>query len=122
MFQGMGNTLPPLASSLMRLLLFAVPAYALASHPGFQMRHVWYVSLAAVVGLLYYGRPLLAPVAFALFLAFALRPFVSLLERARVPRIAAILMLLFVLIGAIVLLVINVTAQLNLFYSKQKNL
>jgi putative MATE family efflux protein len=47
-FQGMGNTLPPLASSLMRLLLFAIPAYALASHPGFQMRHVWYVSLAAV--------------------------------------------------------------------------
>lgn len=48
MFQGMGNTLPPLASSLTRLLLFAIPAYALASHPGFQMRHVWYVSLAAV--------------------------------------------------------------------------
>ena len=47
-FQGMGNTLPPLASSLTRLLLFAVPAYALAAHPGFQMRHVWYVSLASV--------------------------------------------------------------------------
>jgi putative MATE family efflux protein len=47
-FQGMGNTLPPLASSVTRLLLFAIPAYALASHPGFQMRHVWYVSLAAV--------------------------------------------------------------------------
>jgi putative MATE family efflux protein len=47
-FQGMGNTLPPLASSLTRLLLFAIPAYALAAHPGFQMRHVWYVSLAAV--------------------------------------------------------------------------
>jgi Na+-driven multidrug efflux pump len=44
----MGNTLPPLASSLTRLLLFAMPAYALASHPGFQMRHVWYVSLASV--------------------------------------------------------------------------
>jgi putative MATE family efflux protein len=47
-FQGMGNTLPPLASSLTRLVLFAMPAYALASHPGLQMRHVWYVSLAAV--------------------------------------------------------------------------
>ena len=47
-FQGMGNTLPPLASSLLRLLLFAVPAYALARHPGFEMRHVWYVSLASV--------------------------------------------------------------------------
>ncbi|HEU0106997.1 MAG TPA: MATE family efflux transporter [Vicinamibacteria bacterium] len=47
-FQGMGNTLPPLGSSLTRLLLFAVPAYALARQPGFQMRHVWYVSLASV--------------------------------------------------------------------------
>jgi Na+-driven multidrug efflux pump len=47
-FQGMGNTLPPLGSSLTRLVLFAVPAYALARQPGFQMRHVWYVSLASV--------------------------------------------------------------------------
>lgn len=75
------------------------------------------VSVAAGIALLYYGRNLFIVFAFALFLSFALRPFVSLLERARVPRILAILMLLFVLIGAIVLLVINVTAQLNLFYS-----
>ena len=46
------------------------------------------ISIAAVVALLYYGRPLLVPVAFALFLSFALRPFVSLLERAGVPRVA----------------------------------
>jgi Na+-driven multidrug efflux pump len=36
-FQGMGNTLPPLASSLARLLLFAIPAYALARQPGFEL-------------------------------------------------------------------------------------
>jgi predicted PurR-regulated permease PerM len=75
------------------------------------------LSAAAVIALLYFGRNLFIVMAFALFLSFALRPFVSLLERARIPRIVAILMLLFVLIGAIVLLVINVTAQLNLFYS-----
>jgi putative permease len=75
------------------------------------------LSAAAVIAMLHYGRNLFTVVAFALFLSFALRPFVSLLERARIPRIAAILMLLFVLIGAVVLLVINVTAQLNLFYS-----
>jgi AI-2 transport protein TqsA len=45
-----------------------------------------------------------------------MRPFVSLLERARVPRVIAILLLLFVLIGAVTLMVINVTAQLNQFY------
>ena len=47
-----------------------------------------------------------------------MRPFVSLLERARLPRVVAILLLLFVLIGGVVLLVINVTAQVNQFYSE----
>ena len=75
------------------------------------------ISLAAVVGLLYYGRPLLVPVAFALFLSFALRPFVSLLERAGVPRVLAILLILFVIVGGLALLVINVTAQLNQFFA-----
>jgi len=75
-----------------------------------------FVSLAALVALLYYGRSIFITVAFALFLAFAMRPFVSLLERARVPRVIAILLLLFVLIGAVTLMVINVTAQLNQFY------
>ena len=75
------------------------------------------ISLAAVVGLLYYGRPLLVPIAFALFLAFALRPFVSLLERAGVPRVLAILLILFVIVGGLALLVINVTAQLNQFFA-----
>jgi predicted PurR-regulated permease PerM len=76
------------------------------------------LSVVAVVALLYFGRNLFIVLSFALFLSFALRPFVSLLERARVPRFLAILMLLFVLIGAVVLLVINVTAQVNLFYSE----
>ncbi len=74
------------------------------------------VTFAAALALLYYGRLFFITIAFALFLAFAMRPFVSLLERARVPRVIAILLLLFVLIGAIVLLVINVTAQVNQFY------
>ena len=47
-FQGIGHTLPALASSALRLVLFAVPSYMLARHPGFQMRHVWYIALAAV--------------------------------------------------------------------------
>jgi putative permease len=74
------------------------------------------ITLAAGVALLYFGRLFFVTIAFAMFLAFAMRPFVSLLERARVPRVVAILLLLFVLIGAIVLLVINVTAQVNQFY------
>src|SRR4051794_39866076 len=35
-FQGIGNTLPPLLSSMSRLLIFALPALLVARHPGFQ--------------------------------------------------------------------------------------
>jgi len=93
------------------------PAAAVAAPTG-SPRAVGFtiVSLASAVALLYYGRLFFITVIFALFLAFAMRPFVSLLERARVPRVLAILLLLFVLIGALVLLFINVTAQLNEFY------
>jgi putative MATE family efflux protein len=48
-FQGMGNTLPPLLSSALRLVAFAVPAYALSRQPGFQMAHVWWLSVASVL-------------------------------------------------------------------------
>lgn len=48
-FQGIGNTLPPLLSSLTRLLMFALPATLLARHPGFQIRYVWYFSVASQV-------------------------------------------------------------------------
>jgi putative MATE family efflux protein len=47
-FQGMGNTLPALGSSSLRLLLFAFPAYALSQQPGFQVRQLWYLSVASV--------------------------------------------------------------------------
>jgi putative MATE family efflux protein len=48
-FQGMGNTLPALVSSVMRLLTFAAPVYWMSHRPWFQIRHVWYLSAATVV-------------------------------------------------------------------------
>jgi MATE family, multidrug efflux pump len=48
MFQGMGHTLPPLACSSLRLLLFALPAYVISLRPGFQIREVWYLSVVSV--------------------------------------------------------------------------
>jgi Na+-driven multidrug efflux pump len=45
----MGNTRPARAASAIRLVLFAVPAYVLSSHPSFEMRHVWYLSVASVI-------------------------------------------------------------------------
>jgi Na+-driven multidrug efflux pump len=49
MFQGMGNTLPSLGSSCLRLLIFAVPGYILAQQPGFSLRTLWYLSVASVL-------------------------------------------------------------------------
>ena len=40
-FQGIGNTLPPLLSSMTRLIVFALPAALLARTPGFQIKYIW---------------------------------------------------------------------------------
>jgi MATE family, multidrug efflux pump len=48
MFQGMGHTVPPLLCSLLRLLLFALPAFLLSLRPGFRIQEVWYLSVATV--------------------------------------------------------------------------
>jgi putative MATE family efflux protein len=47
-FQAMGNTLPPLACSATRLVVFAVPAVMMSRGAHFQMRHLWYLSVATV--------------------------------------------------------------------------
>jgi len=49
MFQGLGNTIPPLLSSASRLVLFALPAVLVARTPGFDIRHVWYLSVGSQV-------------------------------------------------------------------------
>ena len=49
MFQGIGNTLPSLASSAMRLVTFALPAIWISLQPGFQLVHIWYLSVATVL-------------------------------------------------------------------------
>jgi Na+-driven multidrug efflux pump len=48
-FQGIGNTLPPLISSMTRLVLFALPATLLSLRSGFQIRHVWYLSVGSII-------------------------------------------------------------------------
>jgi len=46
-FQGLGNTWPPLFSSLTRLFLFILPALLLSRMAGFQIRYLWYLSVAS---------------------------------------------------------------------------
>ena len=48
-FQGIGNTFPPLISSMSRLVLFVVPAVLISHLPRFQIRHVWYLSVGSIL-------------------------------------------------------------------------
>jgi Na+-driven multidrug efflux pump len=49
MFQAMGNTMPSLITSLARIVIVAVPVLILAETPGFALRWIWYISVAAVL-------------------------------------------------------------------------
>jgi putative MATE family efflux protein len=48
MFQAMGNALPALTASSLRLVLVALPAFVLSRNPGFELRWIWYLSVVAV--------------------------------------------------------------------------
>ncbi len=48
-FQGIGNTVPPLIGTASRLLVFALPAALLSRTAGFQIRYVWYLSVVSQV-------------------------------------------------------------------------
>jgi len=48
-FQAMGNTLPSLATSFLRVLIVAIPVILLSRQPGFELRWIWYLSVVAVL-------------------------------------------------------------------------
>jgi putative MATE family efflux protein len=48
MFQAIGNTIPPLIASCLRLVLVGVPLLILSRNPHFTLRWVWYLSVTAV--------------------------------------------------------------------------
>lgn len=48
MFQAMGHTTPALVSSLVRIVVVAAPAVMLARLPGFELRWIWYLSVASI--------------------------------------------------------------------------
>ena len=48
-FQGIGNTWPPLIASATRLLLFILPAVLLSRLPGFHIKQVWFLSVASIL-------------------------------------------------------------------------
>jgi putative MATE family efflux protein len=48
LFQAMGNTIPALLASATRLVTFAAPAIWLTTYPGFELWHLWYLSVITV--------------------------------------------------------------------------
>ncbi|TMQ64636.1 MAG: MATE family efflux transporter [Candidatus Eisenbacteria bacterium] len=48
MFQAMGNTVPSLISSFVRIFVLAIPAILLSHVAGFELRWIWYLSVASV--------------------------------------------------------------------------
>ncbi len=48
LFQALGNTWPSLISSATRIITFVLPAVWLSQQAGFQLKHVWYLSVATV--------------------------------------------------------------------------
>ena len=47
MFQAIGNTIPPLIASIARLVVLAVPVMFLSRLPGFELRWIWQLTIAA---------------------------------------------------------------------------
>ncbi len=48
MFQAMGNTLPALIASFVRIVVVAIPAFVLSRLPGFELHWIWYLSVVAI--------------------------------------------------------------------------
>ena len=46
-FQGLGNTMPPLISSATRLIIFWLPALVISSMPHFEIKYLWYLSVGS---------------------------------------------------------------------------
>ena len=48
MFQALGNTVPPLITSVSRITLIAIPIIVLSRQPGFDLKTIWYLSAFGV--------------------------------------------------------------------------
>ena len=73
MFQAMGNTWPALFSTATRIVTFAAPAIWLSRQPHFELKHVWYLSVATITAQAFLSF-LLVQWQFGKRLKFALQP------------------------------------------------
>ncbi|MCC6128709.1 MAG: AI-2E family transporter [Acidobacteria bacterium] len=99
--------------------VFASGTFSTGNYPApggvFRSRALVVIGTAAAVGLLWYGKVLFVTFFFALFLSFAIHPFVELLERIKLPRFLAILIVLLLLFALMVFFVANALQQAQAF-------
>jgi predicted PurR-regulated permease PerM len=99
--------------------VFASGTFSTGNYPAsggvFRSRALVLIATAATVGLLWYGKVLFVTFFFALFLSFAIHPFVELLERIKIPRVLAILIVLMMLFALMVFFVVNALQQAQTF-------
>jgi len=99
--------------------LFSTGTFSTGTNPVgggvFRSRALVVLATAAVVGLLWAGKVLFVMFFFALFLSFALQPFVTLLERIRFPRTLAVLAVIVFLSALVVFFVVNAMSQIEAF-------
>ena len=66
-----------------------------------------------VVSALYFARDVLIPITLAIFLSFFLAPIVKLLQRARLPKVAAVILAVVVALGVILLVGAIIGSQIK---------
>ncbi|HQR46294.1 MAG TPA: AI-2E family transporter [Thermoanaerobaculia bacterium] len=98
---------------------FSTGTFSSGPSPGlpgvFRSRALGVLATAAVVGLLWAGKILFVTFFFALFLSLALQPFVVLLERIRVPRSLAVVLVLLILAALVTFFIVNALEQIQAF-------
>lgn len=70
------------------------------------------VTAVVVVATLYFARAVLVPFALAMLFSFLLSPVVRLLEKARLPRVPAVLLVVILAMAAAVFVAVQVSSQL----------
>ncbi len=99
--------------------LFSTGTFSSGVTPGtpgvFRSRALAVLATAAIVGLLWAGKILFVTFFFALFLSLAIQPFVTLLERIKVPRSLAVLLVLLLLAALVVFFIVNALEQIQAF-------
>jgi len=99
--------------------VFSTGSFTTGTNPAlggvFRSRALVVLATGTVVAMLWAGKVLFVTFFFALFLSFALHPFVELLERIRVPRSLAALVVLALLTTLLVFFVVNALDQAEAF-------